>query len=94
MEKTIEFTHEDRARLARLYEEAAGRLYEAALLISRNVGLKGEVTGFQFDHSRKVRTQTEPEAAAQGNSSRSGIGALCHSRSQSLRNCRQRMRLL
>jgi hypothetical protein len=58
MEKTIEFTHEDRARLA--------RLYEAALLISRNVGLKGELTGFQFDHSRKVRTQTEPEAAAQG----------------------------
>jgi len=54
MEKTIEFTHEDRARLARLYEEAAGRLYEAALLISRNVGLKGELTGFQFDHSRKV----------------------------------------
>ncbi len=66
MEKTIEFTHEDRARLARLYEEAAGRLYEAALLISRNVGLKGELTGFQFDHSRKVRTQTEPETAAQG----------------------------
>jgi hypothetical protein len=66
MEKTIELTHEDRARLARLYEEAAGRLYEAALLISRNVGLKGELTGFQFDHSRKVRTPTEPEAAAQG----------------------------
>jgi hypothetical protein len=31
MDKTIELTHEDRARLARLYEEVAGQLYEAAL---------------------------------------------------------------
>ena len=53
MQGTSNIPAEDRSRLARLHQEVAGRLYEAALIGSRVLGLKGEI--------RKIRLLTPGE---------------------------------
>jgi hypothetical protein len=53
MQSNSNVSAEDRSRLARLHQEVAGRLYEAALIGAGALGLKNEI--------RKVRLLTSGE---------------------------------
>src|SRR5437867_9284352 len=69
-EKKTRLSNEDAHRMTRLYEEAAGRLYEASLIIARNLGYKALPQGFQLinrmvDATEQLRAQDTTQNVAE-----------------------------
>ncbi len=68
-DKEAKLSTEDLGRLIRLYEEASAKLYEAGLIVARNLGLPTEITGFQLANGIKARSESGPDGNTPGGTS-------------------------
>ncbi len=62
--REVAISLEDRARMSRLYEEAAGRLEEMSLIVSRNLGLPSGNHVAKFQPITRAPATDAPETQA------------------------------